>query len=327
VNTTTTVQKLVTAIANHYLVAGEKRLLVEDVARQAGISRQAFNRYYAYLKPYVTGDKPVAELLNTLNSTSQDNLLAKSQQRIKELQIELQSSIKERQTYRANVEKCYLTTLMNDDITRFDSNEIRQLLEKQSAHNNLLLMQNRNLQLELAKSRAESIPGDFKANGVIRSAILLSPDFTSAFASFAKEWDKGHLEKQKDILINEMLEAAKKYVRKDGSTVVIFIDRYLSSFQSFAKTYAQQLVCSPILIRLPLFTRTEVRLFLKKIGYAVPIHVFYPVCDSSAIVNAQRSFIFRKVPECEFFDADNSYLPTITDGCDSVTTLKIKQGD
>jgi AcrR family transcriptional regulator len=321
--TSTTAQKLVQAIANHYLVAGGKRLLVSDVAKQAGITRQAFNRYYGHLKPYVTGKKPVAELLGAMDDGPHEDLLARSQQRIQELQTHVQSLLDEREKYRRDVERTYVTTLMNNDIVRFESNELRLLLEKQSRHNDVLLSQLKDLQLQLAKSRSDSSVGTITSKRGGRLAALVNPDFSTPFRAYAKGGDKEALEKAKDNLVTEAAHAVRKLTAQD-SLVIVYLDRYLASFDTFAKGHPYYSEKSAIFVRLPLFTRTELRLFLRKIAGAGFIHVFYPQCDSKVVAQAQRSFMFRNAPACEIADADNAHLPTLADGCDAVTVLKVK---
>lgn len=84
-----TEEKLIRIISEHYLDGGRESLTIQVASKRAGISRQAFSRYYGHLKPYVLGKRPVEELMNG-SIENVRGLLTKCQYRVRGLQEELE---------------------------------------------------------------------------------------------------------------------------------------------------------------------------------------------------------------------------------------------
>lgn len=55
---------LIEIMVQHHLSGSRSKLKLKDVADYAGISRQALDRYYGDLKPYIAGRRDVADLVN-----------------------------------------------------------------------------------------------------------------------------------------------------------------------------------------------------------------------------------------------------------------------
>ena len=113
----------------------------------------------------------------------------------------------------------------------------------------------------------------------------------------------------------------------EQSTVILFVDRYLTSFDKYVEQLRVRRVGKTIIARTPLFNRIELKLFARKLPDGHSVAVYIPLCTSEAVMRAQRKFLFRDVPEIEFDAADKMALPTIQDGYSEITVAQVKQGD
>ncbi|MCF8976423.1 hypothetical protein GIW14_29190, partial [Pseudomonas edaphica] len=119
-------------IVSHYTSGATHKLKLVDVAERAGITRQALDRYYSEFKPYIAGKKDVTDLVDgtaakakvetqaTINATD-----AKWKARLDQVLVERDKEI-------ARAINSHVSTLMNDDIAMFESNQLRKSLEKQT---------------------------------------------------------------------------------------------------------------------------------------------------------------------------------------------------
>jgi molybdopterin converting factor small subunit len=324
-----TEQKLIKIIAEHYLNSGMGKLTISSVSEKAGISRQSFNSYYKHLKPYVLGKKQIGELLREGDGEN-NNLLVIVQKKISELQNELQQ-IQEKHTKELeDVKARYITSLMNNDITLKETDEVRLTLEKQALHNEQLLNQKKSLEQELMLLKARSY--NLQSSGENSSndggeVILVDPDLSSVFSNYEKTKDVDVFEDEKEAVLDRILKRINKFCIADGAEVIIYIERYISNFDKFSKSYQATGNGTRILVRLPIFTRTELQIFISKITPIRPVTVYVPYCDSEAVIKAQHKFIFRDVPDYEIQAADKHVMPSIKDGFEKLVIFRVNQGD
>lgn len=328
--TNATEQKLIRIIAEHQIDTGGKKLLIGDVSTEAGITRQAFNRYYKHLTPYVTGKKPIEEIMVDSGTIQATDLLAKSQRRIRKLQVQIDHLKASHEKELRDIKNSYITSLMNNDITLFESDELRVLLEKQSLNNEKLLKRIQELQIELTKEKAWSVTAENRTtenNEALADVAVVDLDLDPVFDNYADTLDLDIFEDAKDAAIEKSLKRINKLSEADDSNLVIFMDRYISSFKHFVAGYRCSGAGTYIIARLPIFTRTELKMFMRKLSHKRPASIHIPFCDSKSVVQAQRGFLFRKVPVPELEQADRAYTPSISDGFEQVVIFSVKQGD
>ena len=324
-----TEQKLIRVIAEHHLEGCVGKLTIQVASERAGITRQAFNRNYSHLKPYVLGKRPVEELLMGSEEDVR-GLLAKCQTRVRDLLQELDNLRIGQEKSIELVRDTYITTLMNSDIALKNSDEIRETLEKQAMHNEILVKENQKLKLELTTARARDISLVEKVQKQARSiaeVIVIEPDLDAVFQKYFAHLDRTTFEDEKDAAIENMLKKANKLCHAGITNVVLFVDCYLSSFRKYSENFCSGQEGKILLVRTPIFNRVELKLFLGKIHAGTPVAILMPFCASEPIIKAQRKFLFRDVPEIEFAAADKMLPPPIQDGYQEVVVYQVKQGD
>lgn len=322
-----TEQRLIRVIIDHFARGSDGRLSIQDASSKAGISRQAFNRNYSHLKPYVLGKRPVVELLGT-DKQDVSSLLTRFQARVEELQNEVARLQRRHEDELENVRTSYISTLMSQDITLHSSNELRASLEKQALHNEMLIKDVKRLQLELANERARTIEAGRSGGnaGCSKAIIMAEPDLSNAFESYARTKDQDAFEAAKDLALENLNKKLRKACNKDIKEIALFVDRYLCD----PRKYAQKVVKAEgnlLLARVPIFSRPELKQFAKALPDDIRVRVHVPFCASEATVRAQRKFSFRDVPDIEFAAADQMAFPTIQDGYGEVTVFRVEQGD
>ncbi|KKL56202.1 hypothetical protein LCGC14_2247780, partial [marine sediment metagenome] len=143
--------KLINVITTEITRDFNVKLKIQDICEAAGISRQAFNRYYADLKPYIKREKPISELVTTHGDTSSKQLLCKYQSKIEELQEQLYKVKKSQEEELIKVKNNMTTSLMNNDLAIYDADRVRQQLQSQSLHADKLKEKINSLEMELSK--------------------------------------------------------------------------------------------------------------------------------------------------------------------------------
>lgn len=324
-----TEQKIIKIIAEHYFSACEGRLTINTVCEKAGISRQSFNSYYKHLKPYLTGNKPVSELINA-NDDGYNDLLATSQNKISELQSRLRQIEDKHKKELESVENRYITSLMNNDISLKETDEVRLILEKQALHNEQLLKQKQSLEQELTLLKARNYDlqnSGERSSGDTGEVIVVDPDLKAAFSNYKKNKDNNVFEDEKNAALDQILRRINKSCQADDAEVIIYIDLYISDFNKFVKSYKTIGSGTRILVRLPVFTRTELKIFISKIKPVCPVTVYVPYCNSETVIKAQHTFIHRDAPDYEIQAAGQFVMPSIKDGFETLVIFRIKQGD
>ncbi|MFK3973609.1 hypothetical protein ACI2KS_23095 [Pseudomonas sp. NPDC087358] len=146
-------QRLVELIIDHHTVFPGTPLGVKALSDQAGISRQAFNRYYSGLKDYAIGVKPLADLLSGAGTFLSHELINQNQATIRDLQNQLKQAESRYEKKLQDTLKHYITTLMIGDITAHAANDMRVSLERQSLYASEMRAQNNTLELELSRAK------------------------------------------------------------------------------------------------------------------------------------------------------------------------------
>ncbi|WEK29595.1 MAG: hypothetical protein P0Y58_22285 [Candidatus Pseudomonas phytovorans] len=314
-------------ILDHYLSGGRGRLKLVDVADRAGISRQALDRYYSDLKPYIAGKRDVADLANgnaqkaqVQTQTAINAVENKYLERIERLMVDHVKALEK-------AENSHITSLMNADLVLLESNKMRIALEKQTLHNAELLKQIHALELKL------SLPGGptgAQTSGTPQQdKLAFDVDIETLCVSFQRGMSFEDFEVAKSAEIKKVREKLDKYQDTPNVHVVIFADRYISRFRTFVDRYRATEEELSLIVRLPLFSRSEVQSFIRNLpsDFRKSIHTPYLSLDSER--KAQRVFIYQKfpLPPMEIKGADTADTPNMLWGFDTVVTYKIKQGD
>lgn len=325
-NQNATRAKLVHIISEHHFSLPGRKLGIAELSDQAGITRQAFNRYYADLKDYAWGKKPITDLLDESAPKATD-LLAQSHVKLIQLNDQVESQQTQFEKEKEKLRNGLITSLMNDDIVRFDANEIRQSMQKQLLHNEQLVRQISELKLEAIK--ADQAKASASQPTAVQSVnkVALEPNLLGAFAALHKNEDIDAYEIQKSKALDEVRDKVNSLARTSDSTVILFIERYLSSFQKFVDDFRLAGTSQAIIVRLPIASRPELKLWISKIIKPTPVHVYFPVCDAAATVKAQRAFHFRSIPEPELYAADQFPPIAIDPSMDALCVFRVKQGD
>jgi len=211
------------------------------------------------------------------------------------------------------------TSLMNNDLTSFDADAIRLQLQKQSLHNDKLLEKINTLQNELSKqqimqSTNSAIPS-FSANSA--KFEVLEENFESIFKNYKDTENIDTFEDEKDSAINLIITKLNKLSVNRKVVIIIFMERYLCSFNKFVQNYVFNSDTLHLFVRLPIHSRSELKLILKKLNNQSGIQ----------ITKSQRQFFFRNIPNSEFQAADKPFIPSVQDGFDKVCLYRINQGD
>jgi hypothetical protein len=325
-----TKQKLKDIIIKHYFDGGRGKMTIEALSVQARISRQAIYRFYSDLVPYARGERPVEELLKE-GTGDINGLLAKAQARISDLQRQLEQLSVEHTLAIENIRSEYITSLMCSDIALKSSDEIRSTLEKQALHNDKLIREVHRLKLDLTSEKAKQISSAGKANSMPdlgAEIIAVETDLKNAFEDYMATKNRDAFEDAKDRAIENIQKKINNLNRNNDSIIIVFIDRYLSSFSKYVDTLRSKRQQNKVIaVRVPVFSRQELKLFARKLNNQSCIHICIPYCTNDSIVKAQRKFSFRDVPDIEFEAADKMALPSIQDGYAEITFVRIEQGD
>ncbi|MFZ3024410.1 hypothetical protein [Pseudomonas sp.] len=316
--------RLVKIIKEHQLEHGLTKLAIGTLAESAGISRQAFNRYYGDLKPYCLG-KSVSVLL-TEDPSSIHDVLIKREEEILSLKSEIDSLKKQHQKDLAQAIDQHISTLMNNDILALEANEISTLLINQNQHNEMLKLKLTQLELERARSIISSIDNELAPGTTIKRAknlITLAIDLSNACKRFQNDNDFDSFEDAKDSLINNHLDQLNKLPKPSDAELHIFQERYISPFDNFAAELPAKEGKVIIVIQLPLYAQADLSVFLSRVKRFQRVIIHVPFCTSDAVIAANRKFLFRNIPEYELVDADKAKAPLTTWGFDEIRLFRI----
>ncbi|MBF8742124.1 TetR/AcrR family transcriptional regulator [Pseudomonas guariconensis] len=303
---TPTRQKLIDLIVDTYFSRGGS-LQVAKIASEAGISRQAFHRYYGDLIAYIKGEKDVNALLPKSAPDSVSGLLQVTQERASELEQRLAVVEKAHQAELKTALDRHITSLMNNDITLFETDSVRVTLDKQTTYISHLTAQLDQLKAELTKAKLNAT--NQRLVGTPGSRIIYEPNLKPAFTAYKKDGDyKAYLsEKSKEI--SKIIEKVNQH-ESQSTSLIIFVDRFISNFEDFI-AYLPAPRKTEIVMRLPVFSSMEIKNLLRKINRK-SIFIYVPECPSVAETAAQRKFRAGNIPSEELLSAekaDHVHLP------------------
>jgi hypothetical protein len=320
-----TEQKIKKIICDHYLSGSPNRLTVKELSARANISRQAFHKSYLHLKAYITGSRNIDELLLGDHENA-DKTIIKCQKLIRECQAELWLAKEGHQKEFKELEDNLVTTLMSGDVLIHHSRELTNELRKKALHNEILKRQllEKDLELSGAADQVRNVKSGVESETVI---FRLQADIREAVARYSETLDLAAYYSDKSASITKMKEKLQRILKKDVIRVVVFQNRFISSFEKFVERNFSKFDGSLIVVDLPLAARSEIRDFVRGLTNAMSLELYVPYSDSEAVIKAQRGFSYGQVPVAELRSFDKESLPTIQDGFDSVTVYRIAQGE
>lgn len=316
--------RLIHAIAERLFDGSGKKILIQDICDAVGITRQSFNRYYDDLKPYLAGEKLIGELLSDDTTGNTERYLAQNQSTISALEIQLESLEARHSKALQKVTDNYVTTLMNNDITLWQVDKTRATIEQQNTLIDDYCNQITELKLKLTNVELEKFNQKTATN--LESKILLEPNLNPAFEALQDD-QKEKFEILKDAELQKLAAKASLYTDDRAYSLVIFLDLYLCNFQKFAEQHPGHPNKTHVYIRLPIYSVVEMRLFIKKLTKSASISLYVPHCRSESEKSAQRKFHFRKIPQIELAQADQSPTYKLEHGFTQVTHYTVVQGD
>lgn len=313
-------------IVSYFLSGTTHKLKLVDVAKRAGITRQALDRYYSDLKPYIAGKKDFTDLVDgteakawaetqaTINSVD-----SKWKARMEQSQIEQNKEI-------AKAIHSHITTLMNGDIAIFESNQLRKTLEKQTLYGAELKKTNAILELKLATSSQREAPASSPSRN---NKIIYDVDVEQLCIQYQRTRNLYAFEDAKELELRAIREKFTRFASTPQVHVVLYAERYISRFSQFATNYSGPIDETSLIIRLPLFTRVEINNFIKHIPTNFKKSLYVPYMQLEVERKAQRVFIFQQnsLPPQEIQAADGADTPNISWGLDQVVFFKTQQGD
>jgi len=314
-------QRLIDSIVKHFYSADQEGLKVATVAKEAGITRQAMHRYYGDLMGYIKGDKDVSELLPGHAADSVTQLLIEAQRRSSLLEEQL-TTIESRHKQELKVAlDSHITALMNNDITLFETDEVRISLEKQTALIEDYSGQITALKAQLAK--AQLTPSGNAPRSLPGMRVSFEPSMHNALAAYKKDGDYDAYLDAKGKELNKIISKVNAFT---GDThIVLFLERYLSDFRDFLD-YLPAPRSNQIVLRVPLFTSLEIKNLTKKITTPGSKHIYIPEAPSTAAAKAQRAFRAFSVPEEELKQAERPEAIYLFSEIDQITNFTAASG-
>lgn len=320
-----TEQRLKKIICDHYLSGAVARLKILELCDRAGISRQSFHKSYLHLKPYLTGARNVDELL-VGDQADAGKIIIQCQKLVRESQAELKSLKDGHQKVYKELEDNLVTTLMNGDVLIHHSRQLTNELKKKALHNEILKRELLEKELELngGIEKPPAVKSALKSESLIST---LKADLREAGGKYSDSQDLSAYYADKALVISKLKEKLQRILKKGVVRVVLFQNRFLSSFDKFVEKGFSSADGAVVIVELPLAARAEIRDFIRGLADAKPLEIYVPYCDSEATINAQRGFSYGHIPTPELRSFDKEPPSTIQDGFDRVVVYKIVQGD
>lgn len=321
----TTRRRLIDTIAEHQFSGKPGKIKLSDIAAATGISRQALNRYYGDLKPYITGEKPIGELLMEAEPQATSQMLIQNQGYIGQLEEQLSQIKKDHQKELSNAIDNHITTLMNNDISLMESNTIRATLERQTMHVAELRKQVNTLELALTKATLSSLQAT--PTGSLGEKLILNVDLERLSGTYSQDQDYVKFEDSRDTALETITKTINKL---DGSTpikIILYSERFISNFMLFSEAYVPQSGGIHVLVRAPIYQRSAFMRLIKSVTPPCSWVVYVPQPSSPAVKQIQRKFWFDKMPPLELKAADAAELPKLDWGFDQVIQIKTNQGE
>jgi len=324
--------RLIELIKEHQLEHGLTKLAIGELSIRAGISRQAFNRYYGDLKPYSLG----ASILDLLNEDKDSAMafLEKRDREVATLQEEIQRLKSQHKKDLEQASTKHITSLMNNDIIAFNAMEVNSLLTTQSLHNESLKGKLRQMELSQTKRQmdaaAAELPGNGQGAGIPKDAknfLSLALNLEKACTVYQKDKDFDQFEDAKEAEIKKIIQTINQFPDPSQIELHIFQERYISSFQTFSDDLPAQAGKLTVVAQVPWYGQEDLGVFLSELKPLHRITIHVPFRSSEAIIASKRQFYFRAIPEEEILDARKAKMPQITWGFDEVRVFRVRQGD
>ncbi|EJM56177.1 hypothetical protein [Pseudomonas sp. GM48] len=340
-HTETTREALIRIITEQQIDTGNAKLRIGVIAKMAGITRQAFHRYYGDLKPYVLGEKPISTFFDDSSEGINSTHLLNAQKKIGELQSSLSkveaTHKKELQEFK---DSC-VTSLMKSDLALHDADNVRKRHAQQISHNEKLRQDLSTLKLALLHEQSRAATAEAELNNIQLNASRAQPTIRNLIV--IDEFDlfnKKNIIEDESTFIQLKNKCAEKTINKintivdqNTSIVTLYIDRFISRFEKFADQYNQNDTSAAILVRFPIFDQYLIKSYLVQLDIRARVQIILPVCDVESIIKTQRAFFVRNVPHFELKNADDFGLQDIslkrcrTMGITAVLFNQISQGD
>jgi|GEM_PF-1064797 len=312
-------------IVSHFLSGTAKKLKLVDVAERAGITRQALDRYYSDLKPYIAGKKDVTDLVDGTQAKARVETQATINAVDAKWKTKLELAQVEQDKEVSKAIGSYITTLMNGDIAIFESNQLRKSLEKQTLHAAELKKKVDLLELKLATFSTHAAPTGAPST---HDKVVYDVDIEQLCVHYQRSRSLDQFEDAKEMELRAIREKFARFTTMPNVHVVMFADRYICRFNEFAANYSAVGETS-LIIRLPLFTRIEISNFIKHIPTNFKRSLYVPHLPLEIERKAQRVFNFKQnpLPPEEAMAADGADTPNMAWGLDQIVTFKVRQGD
>lgn len=312
-------------IVSHFLSGTAKKLKLVDVAERAGITRQALDRYYSDLKPYIAGKKDVTDLVDGTQAKARVETQATINAVDAKWKTKLELAQVEQDKEVSKAIGSYITTLMNGDIAIFESNQLRKSLEKQTLHAAELKKKVDLLELKMATSSTHAAPTGAPST---HDKVVYDVDIEQLCVHYQRSRSLDQFEDAKEMELRAIREKFARFTTMPNVHVVMFADRYICRFNEFAANYSAVGETS-LIIRLPLFTRIEISNFIKHIPTNFKRSLYVPHLPLEIERKAQRVFNFKQnpLPPEEAMAADGADTPNMAWGLDQIVTFKVRQGD
>jgi hypothetical protein len=316
--------RLINLIKDHQLENGLSKLKISTLSDQAGITRQAFNRFYGDLKPYTQG-LSIAPLL-TDDSNAALDLLARREHELQQLRDEISTIKSQHAKDLTTAINKHITTLMNSDLIMFDAKSMEATLENQSKHNNLLKrqlmhaqVQNANLSTDLASLELHEIGRNPHLKKTAKNFMSLGMNFAE-FAIHSNSLDA--FEDAKDDQLNRHIKTLKKLSGPDRIEIHLFQERYVSSFKEFCDGLPAKDDMLTVVIQTPVYAQAELKSLLRQLidFSSVTLHIPYQASQAAQV--AFQKFHFRQIPSLEFEEANKSRVPQFDWGFDSIKIFR-----
>jgi AcrR family transcriptional regulator len=293
-------QKLIEIIIDIYFRRGGA-LQVGKVANEAGITRQAFHRYYGDLLGYIKGEKDVNGLLPKSAPNSVSGLLQITQERANQLEKTLAEAQKRHTAELSAALDRHITSLMSNDITLFETDSVRVTLEKQTTLIDHLTKQLNQTKAELTKAKVNV--ANQRLAGTPGLRIVYEPNLDPASTAYKKTADYTAYLDEKSREIIKLIDKVNQH-ENSSTQLIIFMERFICDFDDFIAQLPVPCT-TEIVIRLPVFSSMEIKNHVRNIKNAsISIHV--PECSSIAEAVAQRAFRAKKVPIEELSAAEKA---------------------
>lgn len=318
--------RIIKAICEHFLSDDPDVLTIQLVSERVGISRQAFHKNYLHLKPFVTGQRSIDELL-IREGVDTSKVILQTQKLVRNLESEIKLLKSTEDARFRDFEGSLLTSLMQSDVLTHRAKELTKELKRKSLHVELLKRKVTELELDQALDLQASSNTLLPVRDDDERVQVFKPNVSEALSHFSESQDVEAYLKLKQEALDKMQHKILKILKHGTIRVVVFQERYLCSFDKFVERIFSRSSSSVLVINLPLYSRVEMREFLRSLQGAMPLEVYAPHCDSEAVIKAQHGFMFNQVPGFELKAAAKEPYPAISDGYDKVTVFRIAQGD